>query len=525
MKTIAKLMCLLAIASTAGCSKEATDAYQEDLSDSNSVGHEMIVLGRKLDDPYSVENMTRAVSNLYPTKAGRIDITPTDVYVRFLPQDEGEYKTLESLGFDLIDHPLDYQIIKDGDYYRDPAISDDEITWQYAVVPHGTSLPADIEHEVLDNCFIPRAGTRSGDGIDWDAVEAESFRITGNSNLLQPGTRGVSGYPEGRITIVDKNANGGKAFGLAGVKVVCNTFVKFSSAYTDRDGYYKIDREFTSNPRYRLMFTNKEKFSIGFNLILIPASMSALGTGPASGIDVEITESSERKLWCRSVVNNAAYDYIMRCGEEDMNILRPPKGLRIWLFQKMRASSAVMMKQGAFIENSLIKSFLGEYSALIRLFLPDITLGLKDKGDYSRIYSLTCHELAHASHFAKVGKDYWDNYIFYIISSFVSSGGETYGNGTGKGAGYCEVGEMWGYYMQNALFHDRYGGTMPIAGTSYWFRPQIFRYLEERGLSRSEIFASLTDETIDRNSLKAKLLELYPTKSSIILEVFERYAQ
>lgn len=523
MRTLFKLLAFILVIA-AGCSKGA-DILQEDESTGDALSHEMIVLGKKLDDPYSVKNVTKALNNLYPTKADRVDVTPTDVYVRFLPKTDEEYSRLTACGFELMDHPLDYQIVKDGDYYHDPDVDDEEITWQYAVVPHGTEFPKGIVREVLDDCYIPAAGTRSDDGIDWNLVEREAFRLTGNEDLLCPETRAGAAMPEGRITIIDEDYNGGQPFGVAGVRVVCNVFVKFASATTDRDGYYKFSKKFSSSPRYRLMFKNSSGFAIGFNKVLVPASWSTLGKGDPAGKDAEITKDSERKLWCRSVVNNAAYDYYSRCNADDMDIDSPPKGLRIWLFQKTDASSAVMMRQGAVIDNSLIRAYLGEYASLIKLFLPDITLGLKGKSDYSKIYSETCHELAHASHFAKVGKKYWDNYIKYIISSFINSGGITYGDGTSDDAGYCEVGEMWGYFMQNAMFHDRYGGTMTSAGMSWWFKPQIFRYLEERGLTRGQIFAAMGSEIHSRESLKSKLLELYPDQSSLIQQTFERYVE
>ncbi|MBO4446610.1 MAG: hypothetical protein J5764_00620, partial [Bacteroidales bacterium] len=53
--------------------------------------HDMIVLGEKLEDPYTVENISKAVASLYPSKAGRIIPDPTDYYVRFLPADDGQY--------------------------------------------------------------------------------------------------------------------------------------------------------------------------------------------------------------------------------------------------------------------------------------------------------------------------------------------------------------------------------------------------------------------------------------------------
>lgn len=526
MKKIYGIISLTAALMAAGCTEKGIDDIVEDESGVERVSHEMIVLGKRLEDPYSVSNVTKALASLYPTKAGRVDVTPTDIYVRFLPKSEDEYQKLVGLGFELMDHPLDYQIVRDGDYYHDPDVSEEDITWQYAVLPHGTALPEDIYSEVLDDCFIPDPGadTKSDDGIDWAAVEREAYRLTGNSDLLVPETRGGAEKPSGRITIVDDDANGGQPFGLAGVKIVCNVFVKYSSGYTDRDGYYSISKKYSSKPRYRIRFKNKEGFAIGFNKILVTASTSALGKGPSSGLDAVITKDSDRKLWCRSVVNNAAYDYISRCGSDDMDIKRPPRNLRIWIFQNMKASSAVMMRQGAFIDKSLIRAFLGEYASLIKLFLPDITLGLEGKSAYSTIYSETCHEMSHASHFAQVGKDFWDKYIDYIISSYISSGGKTYGDGTASASGYCEVGEMWGYFMQNSMYHDRYGGAMPSAGMTWWFHPQIFRYLEERGMTKAQIFAALQAEVTTREVLRKKLLELYPEKSAVIRQVFERYA-
>ena len=83
---------------------------------------------------------------------------------------------------------------------------------------------------------------------------------------------------------------------------------------------------------------------------------------------------------------------------------------------------------------------------------------------------------------------------------------------------------MWGYFMQNSMYHDRYGGSMPNSGMSPWFHPQIFRYLEERGITKSQLFAALQPDIHSRADLKKKLLTLYPGKSAIIRQVFERYA-
>lgn len=143
--------------------------------------HEMIVLGDKLEDPYSVENMTKALTSLYPTKAGRIQVEPSHLYIRFLPANEQEFDRLVESGIELIDHPVDFQIIREGDYYHDPSLDEDSITWQYAVIAKDFEYPKDIRHEVLDQCYIPigERDTKAGAGdIDWDAVERQSYMLT-----------------------------------------------------------------------------------------------------------------------------------------------------------------------------------------------------------------------------------------------------------------------------------------------------------------------------------------------------------
>lgn len=516
---IATLAAFVACNSENGWPDGGIEVRQEE-----KLSHGMIVLGDRLENPYTTENIREAYTTVYPTKS-REEIQTSHLYVRFLPENQDEFDILNSLELEMLDYPIDYQIVVDGDYYHDPALPEENITWQYAVVPKDFEFP-DVKYEIIDECHITEADypTRAGDdGIDWEAVEREAFRITGNEDMLVPQTRAKKVNPSGRISIVDEHANGGKAFGVAGVKVVCNTFVKFSSTYTDRDGYYQIPKTYSAKLRYRLMFQNEKGFSIGVNLLLVPASVSTLGKAPADGISLTITKDSDRKLYMRSVVNNAAYDYITRCAEEDMGLAAPPGDLRIWLFSGLSASSAVMIHHKTIVNQGILKAYLGAYSSLISFFAPDVTIGTKNMIDYRDVYRAVCHELAHCSHFTQVGVSYWDKYIEYILKSYLASGGSTYGDGTEDFAGYCEVGEMWAYYLESVMYKERYGGPVPQFGTSYWFRPQIFRYLDERGFSKSDFLTAMQADVTDINLLREKMVSLYPLKQKMIEQVFHRY--
>ena len=505
------------------CERVDLPSQMEDLSGWESVSHGMIQLGEKLDDPYTVENMTKALASLYPKSS--FSIYGTDMYVRFLPRDDEQYAELESLGLDLIDHPLDYKIVREGDYYQDPSIPEGEPTWQYAVVPSSFTCPGGIVYEILERCYIPEHDevTKTSCGVDWKAVERESFILTGNSDLLgSPDTRaGESVTPSGSIRIVDEKFS--ESIGVAGVKVSANCFVKFATGYTDEEGEFTLDKSFSTDVRYRIVFKNKKGFGIGFNLLLVPASISTLGKNPPSGIDVQIDASSDRKLFTRCVVNNAAYEYFSMCQDADCAISCPALNLRFWLFQGLSASSAVMLQQGAIIDSGLIKEFLGEYASLVKMFLPDITLGLRDCTSYEDVWSLTMHELAHASHFQKAGKSYWNDYIRYIIESFITSGWMLYGAGGGTGAGNCAIGEMWAYYMQSKMLRSHYGSFDTTLGTGYWFYPQIFLYMDERGMDADKIFKALSSDVASVDDLQTKFENLYPEYKSVISMAFNRY--
>ena len=508
-----------------GCSKDGVDSGPSEVVNLSELPHDMIVLGRQLENPYTVENITKAVESLYPTKAGRVEIDPTDYYVRFLPADEEQYERLsEAVGIRMLDHPMDYEIVCEGDYYQDPELDSESITWQYAVVSKDFEFPDDIRCERLQNCYLSEndPATKSSD-IDWESVEREAFRLTGNASMLEgPATKGGGTKPSGRIAIVDDRYPD-EPVGVKGVRVSCNVFIRFASAYTDENGNYEMSKTFSSSPRYRLVFKNKKGFAIGFNLIIIPASISTLGKASAEGCSVNITTSDNSTMYARCVVNNAAFDYWEACTSGTLKMKTPPSNLRFWLLHITSGSSSLMLQQGALIDNSLIGEYLGKFTWIVKLFLPDITIGIKEKNDYASIYADALHECAHASHFVSVGTEWWDSLIKFTISSFVSSGGVTYGVGTEEDCGYGGVAEMWAYFVENLLMRERYPDETRYYGSGYWFSPQILTALEERGLSMQKIFLALTQDVQDVDALRDKLIELYPEFKTIILQAFTRY--
>ncbi|MDI9338772.1 MAG: hypothetical protein QM539_10160 [Alphaproteobacteria bacterium] len=124
---------------------------------------DQVVLGKKLENPFKLETMKKALNNLkgnskYQTYAEHYpSITKTHRYIKFNPQTEDEanimYKwdTLHLLSTT----PFDYEILKAGQSYREPNLKDGQPSPMYANVPIDISLPQHVKYEVLDDIYVP----------------------------------------------------------------------------------------------------------------------------------------------------------------------------------------------------------------------------------------------------------------------------------------------------------------------------------------------------------------------------------
>ena len=91
----------------------------------------------------------------FQKSAEQIEIKKTDLYVRFLPKDSLELNNIEKdATLVMFDYPLDYEIEHEGEYYHDPEIPEDQISWRYAVVKPDYQFP-EVKHEILSDLFIP----------------------------------------------------------------------------------------------------------------------------------------------------------------------------------------------------------------------------------------------------------------------------------------------------------------------------------------------------------------------------------
>ena len=523
------LATLVAAAALASCSEKDPFLWNKSGPDDGTrFSHDMIILGEQLQDPYSVDNMTKALASVYPAAAGRGSLQATDFYVRFLPKDDADMQLLLDRGVLMLDHPLDYRIVRDGDWYHDPSVPEDNITWQYAVVPVDFEFPISVRYERLDECYLSEHDpVTKTDGIDWLAVEREAFRLTGNESMLLPATRSDEPvFPEGDITIMDPEYSA-EPVGVKGVRIVCNSFVKLAMSYTDENGHYKMGRSYSTDLRYRLIFKNVKGFNQGLNMILLPASVSALGTHPAEGCSVTVDNYSDYNLFVRCVVNNAGFDYYQAREKSSGAIPAPVQDLRIWDLPLFYNSFNIMMHHGVLIETfAPLREALGEITIIAKIAQPDVYLGLEGCGSYQEAYGRALLVFAQAGLFGRVGKSWWHEYIVSAVGSGVmdsfaellsSIGGSKGGKGT-----YVDIVHYFSNYCRTVLYRRHYPGSQDIFGDRM-YTPQLFMYLDERGLGLESVAQLFSSDVCDMGTLKEKMLSYYPQFKTVILEAFERY--
>jgi hypothetical protein len=116
----------------------------------------LMVLGNQLPNPYTLANMTLAFNSLYGTSLSTI--AATHRYIKFLPDSAVQIGILDDWELNeevaVFMFPMDYEILVDGNYYVDPAVMDTALTYRYASVPVGTTLP-NVPNQILGELFIP----------------------------------------------------------------------------------------------------------------------------------------------------------------------------------------------------------------------------------------------------------------------------------------------------------------------------------------------------------------------------------
>jgi hypothetical protein len=377
------------------CGKEK-DNPVPDSSSNHEAGYEMskdgfIVLGKKLENPYSLENMEKAFAMLKEkgmiTFHGQSPVRHTHSYVRFFPKDSLELEKLyaDTL-LDLSDIPLDVEILKSGWKYHDPSIPENQPNCQYTVVGKDYPFSNGIKHEILSELYLPELddsanlGDMDNDhrGRFVDMLVDQSLILTKNfSDTVKVATGSQQRQawgPRGMVRVYDTRL--GKYVPLEGVRMRARRWFIFRHAYTDKNGYYEM-RPFRRRANYALFFDTPD-----FNVRQGTFGQAWInGPRQAAPWDVYIRDGALR-----------FYAHVFRAGFRyhygDIGGLRRPK-LNIKL--KIAAYDKPGNVQGRNIGNWSL------FGINPNIFIYRFKSG-GEEFDSDEIFSSTIHEIAHSTH-------------------------------------------------------------------------------------------------------------------------------
>ncbi|MCU0351802.1 MAG: hypothetical protein MUF43_13395 [Flavobacterium sp.] len=344
-----------------------------------------IELGEKLDNPYSIQNMEKALKDLRKTNPNfeNLKIENNYNYVRIEAETEEAQWDIEAKDdIDLYNYPLDYKVIKSGNKYKEKDI-DSKFQVYWAAVPVDYIFPKDLKVKVIEKLFLPFGNGKKNENLQEQEkeklllLESTSLNLTGNK-VTQNKNLKTSFYPSGYIRVFDDITN--TNLPIEGVTVKGKRWFTTRTVVTDASGYYYMNHDFNGPVDYTIIW---EQYDFDIRDGSYGQALSGynnLSTGYS--VNITLSGSPDSFRWAHAF--RAAYTYYYK--NTQWGIKTPPKkgSPIVGNNGKMKIGVRVGGTSHFFDWNS---SFL---SAQVM-----ISVG----NNNSRwIFGTTIHELGHASH-------------------------------------------------------------------------------------------------------------------------------
>lgn len=383
-------------------------------------------LGKQLENPYSIENMRKALANLRANgrTTGDFDIETTDLYIRFMPADSLEYDIIASdTTIELFDHPLDFEVEQEGNWYHDPSVPDHLPTYQYCVVKPNHIFPNTIKYEILAELFIPEEldnnteeGSRIESKLDFlYALEDEALRITNNweepiGEELGSNVRTSRWNPSGRVRVMEQRGGTNRNWlPVENIKVRVRRWFTVKTDYTDSNGNYKVNHRFRRSVNYSI------KFETPYAKISNYLGWDTKHDGPKIKGDWNVDFNWHSESWVRATLINSIVEYRVQYHRTG---IKNPYPISYWA-------------GGEAIDKINVRAVFDEGTGnhwplrtnVIKIFT-EFTRGRGNK-ETDDLYSIAFHELGHQSHWKlnrwnitwsnKIMRESWASYIEHIF--------------------------------------------------------------------------------------------------------------
>lgn len=463
-------------------------------------GNGKIVLGQKLNNPYTLSNIRKAMQ-MNGLKSS--DVPVHKLYVRFLPE---TIEQLASLTADtslyLSPIPFDYEVLVSGTYYQDTTIANQTFTWLYTVVEPEFTF-GDISYEILDSLYFPE-----DESLEQTAMQLSGY-LPENEITFKAGER-----PSGIVQVFDTEISDWLPVRRAKVQVI--HFGRILSAETNDLGRFSISTRFYAGTQVNVLFYNARSTirslnttSLG-NILTIPATLMLPATHfdgwrSASNLDnmtIRFGANNPVRFWAH--IHNAVqdfYDFATQAG-----ISNPPSGLCIyahWNDNNTRGAAPMFghfndpfsLRHETLAWLTKIKEILNtDILSAIGHRMPDVIIEY-DSGigiDSERMNHLAYHEIGHTSHYSRVGAPYWASVVSAEAANIIAGNNAPYGRRGDIMAPLIGLCEAWAETIADDFITKKYFWAVDINNLE-------FAYLEEDDFEDRwipyGIFYDMTDGT------------------------------
>jgi hypothetical protein len=193
--------------------------------------------------------------------------------------------------------------------------------------------------------------------------------------------------------------------------------------------------------------------------------------------------SKAHMCWGAATVNNALHDFYISAYQEGIN--NPPQNLNIFVGRNHTSGATTMAKKmglynfGVAVQVKLVYNHPWMYfftalpticfnAATVTLIFPDVYIGIDFKQS-DRLKELSYHELAHSSHYTKVGNPFWQDLIVAEADAW------GHGNANSTDAGRIALCESWAEHIGKTFADKTYGANVSFTtylNYIYWLEHQ-----------------------------------------------------
>ncbi len=501
----------------------------------------LIELGSKLKNPYKLSNMLFAYDYLR-SKKQKPQVKPylTDYYVKITPRNHKDLQLIETLVIEnkivVSPVPIDYEIIKEGEWYVDKAIDPctPELTPLYTSIPAKSKMLQALQYEIIDQLYLPQGDSKDEllevtslfftDNLE----EASAYNLDKNNpDITTLGLFGKRWRPSGRVKVetgmdgtplppkpkpepkppVDpcdyllysENSNNqinaqwiptGNA-PLEEAMINIGRWFKWSSVYTDNSGNFTSTKDFSSK---KVKVRAKWR---GYTATIRGNWHEYIGIGVYDGLG-EIRENAnnvtfmiqnqDQHRWLKATLhnglvhNNQYYD--------SHNLPEKVDEANIWIVENDEAQSGatLMFDKYPYISGKIgfdecwwfpIANLALDIISIVTK-KPDMIFQLGGIQDTDGIERIAFHESAHFAHAMLNSSVFWQLAVEAEITNICFHGGDPYGDGTTPDTEEAElIGliEGWANFMEFKMGEDLHGRTNYFSPERA-FGPSVIHYDE-----------------------------------------------